>query len=68
MRFCHRFPVRNLVCELTEGYASLTSGYYPITPTGFQNESLRDFITGKMSGHEIHSKVTSSHSEQRRYE
>ena len=30
---------------VTGGYAALTPGYYHITPTGFQLESLRDFIT-----------------------
>ena len=28
----------------TGGYAALTPGYYHITPTGSQNESLRDFV------------------------
>ena len=31
------------VCA-TGGYAALTPGYSLITPTGFQSESLRDWI------------------------
>ena len=35
--------------NLTGGYASLTPGYYQVTPSGFQSESLRDFITREIN-------------------
>ena len=44
-RSCHPFRVEIMGGFATGGYASLTPGYYHITPTGSQNESLRDFVT-----------------------
>ena len=35
-------PGEGIYYHLSGGCAALTPGYYPITPTGFQNESLRD--------------------------
>jgi hypothetical protein len=43
-------PGEGIYYRLTGGYASLTPGYYHVTPTGFQNGFLRDRITKKTRG------------------